>query len=475
MAIQNCTFAGNSALSGGAIAGSGTLTIRNSTISRNSATRGGGIAGTQTLRLQNTILSGNTATSAPDLSGSITTDLGYNLLGTSVYPGKAPPRDLVSNAPGLAPLGNYGGPTPTMPPVPGSGALATGNPLAGGLPAADQRGFARINGGRLDIGAVQTQVRPFLVTTAADPGDLWGRLSLREAVNLANAWAAAGTGIIITFAPGLAGATITLTQGLLELSGHPTVGSATIEVNGGRVIAISGNGASSVLQVDAGVGAIVTGLAITHGDSTGSGGGIVNKGLLIVQNCTLSGNVAEQDGGAIYNTGVLTVQNGTLSANSATGNGGAIATAGGTVTIQSSTIAANTASNGGGIAVSGGLTLQNSIVVANMASSAGTDIFGTITDDAGNNLLGTALKTNTSPSSDVFTDTPGLAALGNYSSFLQTMGLLPGSAALGAGTWHNAPSTDERGVGRRHDSRWRVVVDIGAFEGTVLLLRTRRG
>src|SRR5207245_2407113 len=114
----------------------------------------------------------------------------------------------------------------------------------------------------------------------------------------------------------------------------------------------------------------------------------------------------------------------TLSGNTAGDNGGGIAGAGGTITVQSSTLSANYANQGGGIASGGSLTLQNSIVSANTARSASVDILGTITTDAGNNLLGAALATGTPPSTDIFTDTPGLAALGNYGGLLQTMAVL---------------------------------------------------
>ncbi len=54
----------------------------------------------------------------------------------------------------LAPLGNYGGPTLSMPPLPGSPAIGAGAGGAG-IPATDQRGKPR--SGSIDIGSVQTQ------------------------------------------------------------------------------------------------------------------------------------------------------------------------------------------------------------------------------------------------------------------------------------------------------------------------------
>jgi hypothetical protein len=53
---------------------------------------------------------------------------------------------------------------------------------------------------------------------------------------------------------------------------------------------------------------------------------------------------------------------------------------------------------------------------------------------------------------------PLLAPLGNYGGPTQTMALLPGSPAIGAGTSSRAPSTDQRGFSRGS------TVDIGAFQ-----------
>jgi len=55
--------------------------------------------------------------------------------------------------PGLAPLGNYGGPTPTMALLPGSPAIDAGDPNS--FPATDQRGYPRPIGSAPDIGAFE--------------------------------------------------------------------------------------------------------------------------------------------------------------------------------------------------------------------------------------------------------------------------------------------------------------------------------
>jgi hypothetical protein len=61
----------------------------------------------------------------------------------------------LTNAPGLGPLTNNGGPTLTHALLVGSAAFNTGDPAIVDAPATDQRGEARIVQGRIDIGAVE--------------------------------------------------------------------------------------------------------------------------------------------------------------------------------------------------------------------------------------------------------------------------------------------------------------------------------
>src|SRR5262249_39840609 len=61
--------------------------------------------------------------------------------------------------PMLEPLGDYGGPTQTMRPLPSSPVINTGDNTDS--PDTDQRGLTRILGGFLDIGAVELQPDEF--------------------------------------------------------------------------------------------------------------------------------------------------------------------------------------------------------------------------------------------------------------------------------------------------------------------------
>jgi len=179
LVANNSTFSGNSASFGGAIFNdlNSTLVVNQSTFSGNIGTNGGGaiynFTGTATVRqstivgnqspgvssqggginnsgygffLSNSIVCLNTASSSPNISGVVTPF--------------SSPNNLVDTNPLLAVLGNYGGPTPTLPPLPGSPALNAGSDAAAANFSTDQRGngFLRLVGAHVDIGAVEMQI-----------------------------------------------------------------------------------------------------------------------------------------------------------------------------------------------------------------------------------------------------------------------------------------------------------------------------
>jgi hypothetical protein len=205
-----------------------------------------------------------------------------------------------------------------------------------------------------------------VVTTASDLAGHSGT-SLRDAVAQANTDAAAGQSDTITFAPSLAGATITLAQGQLELSG---AGGGMITIDGTSLsspIAVSGNNASRVFQVDAGVHAAFARLTIEDG-----AGGIGNAGTLALSDVTVSGNLTGSNGsgGGIANSGSLTVTHSTIAGNRAAFGGGISNT--GTASLSDSTISANTAVpyDGGGIDNRGNLLVSGCTFTFNTASDA---------------------------------------------------------------------------------------------------------
>lgn len=188
LTIMNSTLTDNFAPRGGAIYGIGDTTLINTTISGNSAESGGGVyqslGGAMTLvnctvtensassrsgldsgsyHIENSIVAGNFASGGnPDIrSGSITT-AGFNLIGDNDGAAATFPEDgiLVGGGafppvnPLLAPLGDYGGATQTMPPGPGSPAIEAGISTPD-TPPTDQIGNPRPSGAFPDIGAVE--------------------------------------------------------------------------------------------------------------------------------------------------------------------------------------------------------------------------------------------------------------------------------------------------------------------------------
>jgi hypothetical protein len=172
LTISNSTLSGNSASGGsgsgsrgGGIYNAGALTINNGTLSGNSAGSGGGgiYSNVGSAALQNSIVANSP--SGGDCSGTITsTSHGYNLSSDNSCDFDGP-GDLNNINPVLGTLGNYGGPTPTIPLLSGSPAIDGGNPSGctnsnGVLLKTDQRGYPRPDpedSGGCDMGAYERQ------------------------------------------------------------------------------------------------------------------------------------------------------------------------------------------------------------------------------------------------------------------------------------------------------------------------------
>jgi hypothetical protein len=164
--------------------------------------------------------------------------------------------------------------------------------------------------------------------------------------------AAAKNNDTIVFAPSLAGQTIELTTGQLNVNK-----SVTIQGPGAGELTVSGGYRSRVFYVWQASKVSLSGLTISNG-VTIDGGGILNRGTLTVSGCTLYNNSA-YFGGGIYNDshGTLTVSGCTLTGNWDGQGPGA----------------------GGGIYNAGKLTVSNSAF-----SNAPDNIYGSYTDGGGN-------------------------------------------------------------------------------------------
>jgi Ca2+-binding RTX toxin-like protein len=198
----------------------------------------------------------------------------------------------------------------------------------------------------------------FTVTTASDVVNAAdGVLSLREAVQQANATAAADT---IVFANPLEGQTLTLTQGQLTLANDVSIDGDSN--NDGSRVTVSGGDVSRVLGISGeGTDATLTDLVVRDGFvSSGQGGGI---NLAAGNSLTLAGCIVQE------NTAGLTE-------NPFEGEAGAIfAGAGSRLTVVDSAISGNEAprfnSVGGILAVGAHLTITRSVLEGNSGSDVG--------------------------------------------------------------------------------------------------------
>ncbi|MCX6875774.1 MAG: choice-of-anchor D domain-containing protein [Verrucomicrobia bacterium] len=466
LTLINSTLTGNSANAniGGAITNYGTASLRNSSISGNSAVYGGGIyaVGGSKLALENTIMAGNTVNGGnADIhnEGSTFTLTGSNLIGSnSSVTAQFPTGPLVGTAatpknPQLAPLANYGGPTPTRPPLAGSPAINAGVAVAG-TPTADQRGSIRPLGTAPDLGAVESNF-DLVVSTNADAG----AGSLRDVIAIAI------PGSTLTFAAGLSGQTITLGGTELTVNRNLTIDGSGLA--GG--VTVSANNLSRVFNIAGGSVVTLDSLTLTGGNGLGTNGaGIQNNGTLNLARSTVVGNSGGDWGGGVFSAPgtILTTSNCTIVNNSASDGGGVFSR--GTTTLNHTTLTNNTAAaanGGGGLLVYGGNVTINHTIIAQNNSAGYPDIgvYGGVVTPGGVNLIGDLSGSNLSASAAVLVGDSQLAPLGNYGGPTQTRSPLPGSPAIDAATGSTA-TADQRGFPRPLGA----ARDLGAVEASLL-------
>jgi len=506
LVLANCTFSGNDGSRGGALELLGSpQAVFDCTIYGNNATsNGGGVyAAPGTLpQFQNTIVAGNTGPN-PDFSGACNS-LGFNLIGNATgsagfgTPGShdqvGGPGNLID--PKLAALGDYGGPTRTMPPLPGSPAIDQGNSPS----SVDQRGRARsydqvsvldmAGGDASDIGAYELRPSLRTVTTLADAG----AGSLRQAVTDLHPYDADS----IRFAANVRG-TITLTSGVVTCTKPGVIdgpGSWDLAIHGnnaGRVFVVNPNTTFEILDLTLTGGREYDGIAVLASGNLAlrncrivgnhvipdqfSLGGVVREtppAFLQLDNCTVANNTTGFGGGVLTGLGpdfggATLITNCTFSGNSGSG----LVSTGPTTTVLNSTFTNNNSAgqDGGGIwHLTGPAIILGSTILAGNLGPA--DVAGAFTS-AGYNLVGKVgaasglvhgvnhdrVGTAASPLA------PGLGPLLGNGGPGETHALLAGSAAIDKG--HAFRPLDQRGAARYDDP---FVVneddgsDIGAFE-----------
>jgi hypothetical protein len=263
-----------------------------------------------------------------------------------------------------------------------------------------------------------------------------GRTTLRDAIAQANADVSGDT---ITFASGLAGSAITLTQGALLVTS-----SVTITGLGANQLAIDANNLSRIFEIRSGTSGnavTITGLTLRHGDSAlpglnggavynaenltlandviagNSGSGIFNdaQGILTLKGDTISGNSAPYEGGGIYSNGPVTSTNDMFSGNSAPVGGGGAIFSNDMFTSTNDTIAGNSSGGAaGGIAVNGTFIATNDIISGN--SGGGIANGGTFVST--NNLISGNVNLN---GSEYSVDGGGIFSDGTFISTNDTI------------------------------------------------------
>ncbi len=284
--VSNSTISGNSAGDeGGGIqlvgrpGTPGRLAISNSTVTGNAAVdRGGAIDAREAeLRIDNSIVAGNAAANLNELgqaSGVVFAANSFNLIGENGDAGGFPVAGNIVLAGSidtvLGPLADNGGPTFTHALTFGSPAIDTADPAFAAPPDTDQRGFQRVFGGGLDIGAFES--RGFALRAAGgtpqqtDIGtpfadDLEAQITDSAGIPLRL------PGIGVTFDAPASGAGVTAI--------NQTVAT---NADGVAVLAVTANDSAGAFAVSAGAGPLApVAFALTNvdpgGGSPGGGGG----------------------------------------------------------------------------------------------------------------------------------------------------------------------------------------------------------
>ena len=280
--LNDCTISGNTAgVDGGGLFLLILNTLNDCTISGNSAPQGGGLQlGAFGNTLNNTIVAGNLA--GGDISGS--------------YSGS---NDLVGGNPLLAPLGSYGGPTETMPLLPGSPAIDAGsNVLVPAGVTTDQRGMPRIVNGTVDIGAFESS--GFTIAADSGSGQSAGVLTAFPAPLVVTVTA-------INAMEPVAGGVVTI----VPQSGAATLAaSATINAGGSASIATTANGIAGGYTISASASGITTPASFS----------LTNVPLIIALDPSAAGAFSVRGNARVNTPGLVYVDSSSSSALSASGN-----------------------------------------------------------------------------------------------------------------------------------------------------------
>lgn len=349
--------------------------------------------------------------------------------------------------------------------------------------------------------AAYGQAQTFVVDSVLDldDGDFSpGNLTLREAIGLANVNADAD---VIGFDPALAGATILLTQGQLEIRS-----SITINGPGADLLTLSAGGASRVISEEDSGQRIITlrDLTLADGLAPASGGGgalFSNGGNITLERVLMRNNSSQRNNGStiVVAFGTLNMKDCAMVDNLGTGLG-ALHLQDSQANIVNTTISSNQTraisffsafdSPADVLSLTNVTVSRNALAGMDIVANAGTMDFdyqntvfadngstniaargnalaGLVITSLGNNLLDDSPAGDAAHSAaagDLRNTDPLLAPLADYGGATFTMRPLPDSPALDAGLCFAddplVPESDQRGVARPQGEG----CDIGAVE-----------
>jgi hypothetical protein len=276
--------------------------------------------------------------------------------------------------------------------------------------------------------------------------------------------------------------------------------SVAIQGEAADLVRIQGSGAGPVISTTPGTDVTLQGLTLSDGAAGNqNGGGIVNQGILFVQNVLIENNSTQASGGGISNLGDLTLVDSTLRDNQAGDTAGAIFLGRGSqLTAANITLSGNQAVNGGGaiadsvLGITTTAAISNATIVQNSSQNGagGIDLFSAQVSLANailaqnNNQSGLSnyegqaallisnghnLEDSADPSftksGDKQNTSPLLSPLSLNGGSTPTHALMLGSPAIDAGdsticSRFPVNNADQRGVSRQQGSS----CDIGAFE-----------
>ncbi|WP_367871915.1 choice-of-anchor Q domain-containing protein [Luteolibacter sp. Populi] len=294
LTLTNSTFSGNSTTGlgangiGGALRTAGSPTVTNCTFSGNTATLRGGaieIAAGATPSFSNTIVAGNSAPTGPDINGIVVAG-DYNLVQSMAGATLAGTHNLTGQAALLGALADNGGRTQTHALLAGSPAIDAGsNALVPGGATMDQRGFARVDGGTVDIGAFEVDVTAPSVT-------------IDQAVGQSDPTISTPVHFTVVFSE----AVTEFTTGDVALSGSAGATTATVTGSGSTYdVAVSGMTGSGTVIATIAAGAALDAAANGSTVSTSSDNAVFYFSAVTVQH----GGTIHAEAGGGYSVGFI--------------------------------------------------------------------------------------------------------------------------------------------------------------------------